>query len=111
MKETTVKVSGEALEETFPESPQLFADSKAYLAAEDVILALRDFFQQLAIDIDQHPQRGLAVFRYMGAQLLAGLIVLAGAVSFHGEQRSKASYVRRGKQFGGRQAELCKVLL
>src|ERR1700692_4749335 len=99
-------MSGNALQETFPENPQLFADGEAYLAAEDVVLAVGDFFQQLAIDSDQHRQRGLTVFRNIGTELIASLVELAGAVAFHGEQGAEAGWVGRGKQLRGRQAEL-----
>jgi len=53
--------SAEALEETFREDPQFFADGQTYFAAEDVVPAFGDFLEELAVDVDQHPQSRPAV--------------------------------------------------
>lgn len=41
---TKVCMSGDALQKTFPENPQLFADGEGHFTAEDVVLSPRDFF-------------------------------------------------------------------
>ena len=48
--------SREALEEAFPEDPKFSARGQSNFRGEDVVLFLGDFFQQAAIDVDQHPQ-------------------------------------------------------
>ena len=93
-------VSGDALQKAFPKDSQFFADRQSYLAAEYVVLAGGDFFEQLAIDVDQHPQSGLAVFGNIWDELLAGLVELAGAVGFERQQRAEAGCV--GRQKAGR---------
>src|SRR5258708_7600114 len=82
--------SGDALQEASSENAQFVADGESYLVAEDVVLALGDFFQELAVNVYQHPQGGLAVFRDVGNQLVAGQIEFAGTVGFERQQRAEA---------------------
>src|SRR5258706_2463465 len=87
--------SGDALQEASSEDAQFFADGESYLAAEDVVLAFGDFFEQLAVNVYQHPQGGLAVFRDVGDELLAGQVEFAGPVGFERQQRTEARGDRR----------------
>ncbi len=82
---TQETILGDTLQKTFPENAQLFADRQTDFSTEYVILALGDFFQQLAIDVDQHKERGLAVFGNVRNELIASLVAFARPISFEFE--------------------------
>src|SRR5712692_1962559 len=91
--------SDHALHEASTQEAQLLRDGEADFRTEDVVLALGNLFQQTAIDMYQHPKRGLTVFGDVRNQFLTSLVKLTGTVSFEGEQRTEARGVGRCDQF------------
>jgi hypothetical protein len=59
-------ISSDALQEAFPEDAEFFGDGQGDFGGEYVVLALGDFFQKFAVDIDEHPESGLAVLGAVG---------------------------------------------
>jgi hypothetical protein len=90
LKQIVLKASGDSLQESFAENHQLFADGEADAAREHIVIEPHDFFEQAAIDGDQHPQRGLAVFGNERDQLFGGTVIFKSALSLQFEQRAQA---------------------
>jgi len=62
MERIVGKASGDSLQKSFGQDGQLLATAEADLARENIVVEAGNFFEQAAIDRDQNPQRGLAVF-------------------------------------------------
>src|ERR1700733_10384752 len=104
--------SQQALEDSFAHDPELFTNAKLRALREDVILLRNNFFEQAAIDRNQHPERGLTIFIHERHQLFSGAIAIEGAISLQGEQRPDARQVDRDpREIGGGEAALRQILL
>src|SRR6476646_8569430 len=77
--------SCQAFDEALSQDPQLLPRAQGGLGAENVVLLFGDFFQQAAVDRDQHPQRRLAILTHVWDQGIPSRVELAGAVRFQRE--------------------------
>src|SRR5579863_443156 len=101
--------SCQAFEKASPENTQLLRSAQRHLRGEDVILLLCDSFEQAAININQNPQRWLAVLGNIRDQLVSGDIKLASAVGLEREERTKPSKIRSRKKVLRGQAKFHKI--
>src|SRR5580692_5001993 len=74
--------SCQAFEEAFPQNAQLFPRAQRDLRGEDIVLFHRNLLEQAAVDVDQNPECGLAVFSDICDQFVAANVKLAGALRF-----------------------------
>ena len=85
--------SGQAFQKPLRQNGELFADGEADLTVEHVIPLLRNFLQQLAINVHQNPERWLAVFVDQRNEFVACAVKLASAFGFHRKHRPQTSSV------------------
>src|SRR3954469_2495054 len=77
--------SCEAPHESLAQDLQLLGEREADAFAEDVVLLERDLVEQAAVDGDERPQRGLAIFVDERDELVGSAVELAGSVGLEAQ--------------------------
>ena len=103
------RVTAIRLRNPFPRMRSFSEVLRLTLAVNTSYCFVGDLFEQAAVDGDQHPQRGLAVFGDVRNQVVAGAVELACAIGFERPARAKARGVRSGEQFRGGQIKLRQI--
>src|SRR6185369_1807058 len=90
---------------------QLFAGREPYFLAEDVVLQAPNFFQQIAVDGGENPQRRLAVLVNHQDQSIRGKIIFARPVCLQLQKRADLRRVRRSAEVFRRDMKLGQIFL